>query len=232
MPPSGRREREREDTRRRITDAARRLFTAEGYANVTMRRIAEAVEYTPGAIYSYFEDKDAILYELHVQGFEELGRRMRSALDGVVDPIERLRRIGTAYTTFAQDNPELYDLMFVAQATHRAMDEDSWPEGTRVYDFVRTEVQTALGTGHLRAGDPEAIAFLLWSAVHGMVTLEVRGRTKVIAEADRARVAELGYQYLIETIANPASARPKATPPPAARRSRPARRPRRSLPEA
>jgi AcrR family transcriptional regulator len=228
---SARREREREETRRLITEAARKLFVSEGYAHVTMRRIAEAVEYTPGAIYSYFADKDAILHALHAQGFEELGRRMTAALDKLEDPAERLRAIGTAYRAFGRANPELYDLMFVAQAPTRAMDE-TWPEGARVYDLVRHEVRRGIEAGRLRAGDPEGLAFLLWGACHGMLSLELRGRTKVVP--DPLRVPDAAYDELLGLLiipdATPAKARSAAAPArPPVRRGRGGRR---SPPEA
>src|SRR5262245_740434 len=102
-----RRERERHEMRERIIEAARRLFVTEGYDRTTLRRIAEEIEYTPGAIYAYFKDKDAILYALHQQGFEQLGRRMAEAVAGAGNPLVALERIGREYLAFAVENPEM-----------------------------------------------------------------------------------------------------------------------------
>ncbi len=224
-PVTTRREREREQMRQLITDAARRLFVTEGYDQVTVRRIAEAIEYTPGAIYSYFEDKDAILHALHRQGFEDLMREMVAATQAVAarggSPLDQVQALGEAYLAFAVANPEMYDLMFVAQAPVRA-DPAQWPEGGRAFDVVRALVRTALDGGWIRPGDPEAIAFMLWSACHGMVTLEFRGRCSVVPEASRATVARSAYAYLHSVIAAlhpPAPATGRA-----ARHRRPARR--------
>ena len=71
-----RRERVRVATRERITEAAMRLFVEEGFENTSMRRIADAVGYTPGALYAYFEDKDEILYALLEAGFARLREAM------------------------------------------------------------------------------------------------------------------------------------------------------------
>lgn len=200
-----RREREREEMQQQIIDAARRLFVAEGYERVTIRKIADAIEYTPGAIYSYFEDKDAILHALHQQGFEELMRRLASAILVVAmnagSPLEQLRTIGTEYIRFARENPELYDLMFVAQAPMRAGEEERWPEGKRSFDVLRGVVKAALAGGFIRPGDPEAIAFMLWSACHGMVTLEFRQRCSVIAEHARNGIAQAAFDQLMQVIA-------------------------------
>src|SRR5512139_1788571 len=113
MGSTQRRERERTEMREMILDAATRLFLEESFEKTTMRRIADAIEYTPGAIYGYFKDKDEILYALHKRGFEELVARMEAALVGLTDPIERVASIGRAYIRFAFENPQQYDLMFV-----------------------------------------------------------------------------------------------------------------------
>ncbi len=201
--PTERRERERHEMRERIIDAARRLFVSEGYGHTTIRRIAEEIEYTPGAIYAYFKDKDAILYALHVQGFEELQRRMIGAVHGATDPLDQLGRIGRAYLEFARANPELYDLMFIAQSTSRGMQEGTWPEGHRTYDVLRQIVQAGLDGGWLRGDSAETVSFLLWSAVHGMASLEIRDRCVVLAEACRDTVHEDAYALMLQMLALP-----------------------------
>jgi AcrR family transcriptional regulator len=204
-----RRERERHEMRASIIDAARRLFVTEGYDRTTLRRIAEEIEYTPGAIYAYFKDKDAILYALHQEGFLELGKRMAAAVVGAANPREALERIGRAYLEFARENPEMYDLMFIAQATSRAMCEHEWPEGQRAYDMLKGVVQTALDGGWIVGGEAGPMAFLLWSTAHGMASLAIRERCLVIAPEDRLQVQDDAYQILVGRIATD-KARPRA----------------------
>lgn len=211
--PPDRRDRERQQMRDRITAAARKLFAEEGYARTTIRAIAEAIEYTPGTIYAYFKDKDAILYALHSQGFEELGRRMAVALAGATDPIDELRRIGRAYLAFAQDEPELYDLMFIAQATSRAMNNDVWPEGHRTFDLLRSVVVRGQAAGWVEGDDPDAMSFLLWSACHGMASLHIRDRCVVFPEAIRERVEGMAFDLVIERVTRPRAAAPGPTVP-------------------
>lgn len=196
---SARRERERTEMRERIIEAARRLFVTDGYDRTTLRRIAEEIEYTPGAIYAYFKDKDAILYALHQQGFEELGRRMMEAIPGAQNPREVLDRLGRAYLAFARDNPEMYDLMFIAQATSRAMQEQ-WPEGERTYEMLKMAVKTAIDGGWIIAGDVEAVSFMLWSTAHGMASLSCRDRCLMIPEAERPKVLADAYEVLLRLL--------------------------------
>jgi AcrR family transcriptional regulator len=223
---SERRERERHEMRERIVDAARRLFTTEGYDKVTLRRIAEEIEYTPGTIYQYFKDKDAILYAVHEHGFVELGGQLAKVVAGAVNPRDALERIGREYIRFARENPEMYDLMFIAQATTRAMDSEEWPEGKRTYDLLRGMVKTALDGGWIAGGDVDSLSFLFWSTAHGMASLRIRDRCTVIPEADRDRVQDDALGVLMERIATT-----KTSPASDAEPAKP-RAPRRGAPEA
>lgn len=197
-----RRERERHEMRERIVEAALGLFTTEGYDNTTLRRIADDIEYTPGAIYSYFKDKDAILYAVHERGFVELGRRMTAVVVGATNPRDALERVGRAYIQFAVDNPQLYDLMFISQSTTRALgDDDEWPEGKRTYDLVKAMVRSAMDGGWIHGDNVDAMAFLLWSTVHGMASLRIRERCRVIPECDRDRIQDDALALVMSRIA-------------------------------
>ena len=92
-----RREREREEIRTRILDAARELFDSEGYEHVTMRRIADAIEYSPTTIYNHFEDKDDLVRALCEEDFSRLLQIFREE-DPPADPVEWIRQARPAPT--------------------------------------------------------------------------------------------------------------------------------------
>ena len=107
-----RRDREREEVRQKILDAARDLFAREGYEHVTMRRIAEAIEYSPTTIYNHFEDKDDLVQSLCEEDFS----RLLSALQTQPvpeDPGEWIRQLGLAYAGFGLSHPNHYRFMFM-----------------------------------------------------------------------------------------------------------------------
>src|SRR6516164_6433701 len=92
-----RQERDREAVRRSILDAARELFISEGYRNVSIRKIAEKIEYSPAAIYGYFPSKDDIFYALAEEGFRllhtaESGAGLDEGLEHL-QPLDRIRAI-------------------------------------------------------------------------------------------------------------------------------------------
>ncbi|HSE38996.1 MAG TPA: TetR/AcrR family transcriptional regulator, partial [Blastocatellia bacterium] len=92
MGSKQRREREKEALRQDILDAARELFVNEGYENVSMRRVAEKIEYSPTTIYLYFEDKASLLYAICEETFAKLAKRMEAIGKEGDDPIEVLRK--------------------------------------------------------------------------------------------------------------------------------------------
>src|SRR6476660_6566466 len=107
-----RRDRERLETRTKIMDAARELFGREGYEAVSMRRIADAIEYSPTAIYVHFKDKQDLLHQICQADFVALAQGVVE-LQKVADPIERIRRMGHAYIRFGVRHPNHYRLMFM-----------------------------------------------------------------------------------------------------------------------
>jgi len=107
MGIKARQDRERLAVRQAIFEAARDLFVAEGYRNVSIRKIAERIEYSPAAIYSYFPSKDDIFYVLAEEGFRRLDEKVRRAL-GHEDPIQEVRACWWAYYEFSKEQREFF----------------------------------------------------------------------------------------------------------------------------
>jgi AcrR family transcriptional regulator len=118
-----RQERDREAVRRSILDAARELFVNEGYRNVSIRKIAEKIEYSPAAIYGYFPSKDDIFYALAEEGFHLLHTAdSGAALDAglaELEPLERIRAIFWRLYEFSRQHPQYFELMFVDRSVPR-----------------------------------------------------------------------------------------------------------------
>jgi AcrR family transcriptional regulator len=220
-PRDERAERSREATRGQIARAALQLFLDEGYERVSMRRIADAVGYTPGALYAYFRDKDEILYALHVEGFA----RLRSAVgevSGRLTPGQRLYRLGERYLRFAFENVRLYELMFITRRMgERIRKDEKWRVGLDNYDRVRATVRECMDAGVIPRGDVEAATFAHWSVAHGIASAVIRGRThSIIPEEDLPRVVRDAYRFAFGgLLPKPAKHTPER-PRSAARRTR------------
>jgi AcrR family transcriptional regulator len=175
MTPADRRARERAETQRKILDAARRLFVVEGYESVTMRRIADACEYTPAALYNHFPDKAALLRTLCRLDFLALAERV-SRVAAITDPLARLAATGMEYVRFGLEHPNHYRMMFLAPpplpsaATDCEDQGDPYRDG---YAFLRQVCTDAIAAGALRheLDDAELVAQTMWAGVHGVVAL-------------------------------------------------------------
>jgi len=162
-----RREREREEVRRKILDAAQELFATEGYERVTMRRIAEAIEYSPTTIYLHFKDKDELVHELCQEDFAkllaELARQKPAA-----DPKAALVQLGLGYARFGLEFPNHYRFMFL---TPFGSGHEPTGAGLQAFEILRAAVAQAIASGGFRTNDVDTVAQVLWASVHGAVAL-------------------------------------------------------------
>ena len=196
-----RKERERREKRGLILETAMRLFIEEGFENVSMRRIAEKIEYSPAAIYLYFKDKNEILFALQVEGFEKFYALQKTILSEK-NPWERLRKHGKAYIKFALENPEYYDLMFIMRGPIKELKaKKEWEIGMRSYDFLKENIEACMSAGYLPRADLDVAAFAIWSFTHGIVSLVIRDRTVKFPEELLPSIIEGAFDFVMRSIA-------------------------------
>ncbi len=173
-----RREREKSETRDKILDAARELFVNEGYEGVSMRKVAEMIEYSPTAIYVHFADKEELFRELCHQDYARLAQVFQSSVMSN-EPIERLKQIGAIYIDFGTQYPNHYKFMFMTPHPPHEPDEvDREMMGNPemdAYAFLKWAVQEAIDAGCFREElrDAEVISQTLWASVHGVISLQI-----------------------------------------------------------
>jgi AcrR family transcriptional regulator len=164
-----RRERERIEVRRLILDAARDLFARDGYERVTMRRIAEAIEYSATTIYNHFEDKDDLVRALCQEDFSALLAAIEEQ-PRPADPVEAIRQLGRVYAQFGLTHPNHYKFMFM---TAHHPEGERPPAGEQTFGVLRELVEQAIAAGRLRDVPRDTICQVMWSAVHGVTALLV-----------------------------------------------------------
>ncbi len=179
MTTKDRRIRELQETREKILSSARDMFAEDGYDSVTMRAIAERIEYTPTAIYHHFKNKNALLTELCTRDFETLARHFNASV-AVADPVERVLAVGEAYLRFAEEYPCQYRFMFMTVIPKPALTEEYIAErhgnpSKDAYAFLREACRQAIDSGLLRPeiADADELAQILWGGVHGMISLRI-----------------------------------------------------------
>jgi AcrR family transcriptional regulator len=174
MGVAERKSRQKASVRQEILDAARDLFVREGYESVSMRKIAEKIEYAPGTIYLYFKDKAEILDTLCRQTFDKLRLRLEAIRQDPGDPVEALRRGLRTYIQFGLDNPNQYIVTFVlAKQKAEIANKSGVESGQPCFDCLRAIVRQCMEGGYINGGGVEETAQALWAAIHGLTSLLV-----------------------------------------------------------
>ncbi len=164
--------REKAQVRKDILDAALEIIMEEGCQALSMRKIADRIEYAVASIYEYFANKDTILAELTGQGYTLLSNGLRKAAAGQKAPYAKLEAMWLAYWQFAHKQEELYKLMYGIQ-TSCPKPEAAVENATLPQELFREAIAVVL-----HAKDPENkivrdTYFSLWAMVHGLVAINI-----------------------------------------------------------
>jgi AcrR family transcriptional regulator len=191
MGTKERRDRERQELRQAILAASREIAAREGWQSVSMRKVAERIEYSAPTIYEHFTSKEALLLELMREGFRLLMQRVQAGSSSAAAPDMRIRAVALAYWDFAWDYPELYQVMHglggvpfafdpgieVAESAPNLSDPEQFsPEAKAVFQFTMDALKD-LGDGREEdCEEREASVHILWATLHGLVALTMAGR--------------------------------------------------------
>ena len=185
-----RRERQRQQLRGGILSAAREIASTEGWGAVTIRKIAERVEYSPPVIYEYFDSKEELLLELVRMGYAGQLQAIAKAKDACDDPEDALLEMTRAWCRFAFDSPDLYQVMYGLGGVSFPVVELR-KEGERIAAATAEVLEAVLLKNGKEAEDVWERVTLAWGTLHGLVALAMAGRLPGGAEeaaglADRA----------------------------------------------
>jgi AcrR family transcriptional regulator len=193
MGTKERRDRQRQELRQSILAASRGIAAREGWQAVSIRKVAEQIEYSPPTIYEHFGSKEALLVELMREGFRLLMERVRAGDSATAAPEARIMGVALAYWEFAWDYPELYQVMhglggvpFCEQPASAGAQGEPPPEAKVVFQFTMDALD-ALAGGAASCDDREVAVHILWATLHGLVALTMAGRI----DGGRAQAAAL-----------------------------------------
>jgi AcrR family transcriptional regulator len=173
-----RKERLRAERERRIVAAARGIAEREGWDAVTIRRLAQEIEYSQPVLYSHFENRDAIVAAVALEGFREIAVAIREAARGSTGQRSTLKRVAMAYLAFAFSHPALYAAMFVLPTNLHFAQADTRPELRAGFDALAAVVKPV-------CVDAESATEAFWAVLHGLAELERSGRIRPGARDER-----------------------------------------------
>lgn len=184
-----RKEKQKLEIRKMILEASMKLFIEEGYDHVTIRKIADIIEYSPTTVYLHFKDKDEIFYNLHELGFQKM-QELNQNLAEIQNPLIRLYKMGENYLQFGLENPEYYDIMFIQHAPMKALmerEDCNWHYGEGALGVLKHTIQEAMDKGLIKKGNVAAASMAVWGMVHGMVSLAIRERLDKLVPPDQIK---------------------------------------------
>jgi AcrR family transcriptional regulator len=169
-----RKARQKKSLRQEILVAASELFVEQGYENVSMRRIADKIEYSPTTIYLHFKDKAELLEQVCFDTFSRLHLALNKITEQPADPADRLKRGMLAYIHFGLKNPHHYRATFMMpvpeEVGHKKLSRPDSP-GMQAFDFMRRCVYDCVAAGIFREKDAELLSQTFWAGIHGVTSL-------------------------------------------------------------
>jgi AcrR family transcriptional regulator len=175
--------------REALLEAAIRLIAEVGPTAFTLREVARRAGVSHNAPYRHFHDKDDLLAAVGVEGFRELKAAMLNAAGQQTNALDRLKRAGLAYVSFALRRPEHFTVMFDAP-TPKRKNAVSAAAGKQAFDRLVSFVKDCQNEGKLPSGNPLEFALLAWTMVHGIAKLATTGRLPYRSKADILKFAE------------------------------------------
>lgn len=198
-----RKEKQKAEIRKMILDASMKLFVEEGFENVSIRKIADLIEYSPTTVYLYFKDKDEILFSLHEIGFQKMAEYNVSLWD-IKNPLLRLHKMGENYIAFGMSNPEFYDLMFIQRAPMKSLEQQTdcdWKSGDVALGKLAECVAECMERKLIVQADVHAVSMAIWALVHGLVSLAIRNRfQKLVTEDQVMPMMQQSLNWLLNTV--------------------------------
>jgi AcrR family transcriptional regulator len=172
MGITDRKQRQKEEVRASILEAAWEMIVTDGWQSFSIRKVADAIEYSVPVIYSHFENKDAILLEFNRKGFQLLAEAMAKAKSGKEQAAEQLRAMGRAYWDFAFSNKEYYQLMF-GLGIPTCDIASRIPALVDFNQVIMDSLVAMVEPGKKPSFDPWLKYQSFWSMLHGLVSINM-----------------------------------------------------------
>jgi AcrR family transcriptional regulator len=166
----------KEETRINILDAALLIVKSEGWPALSMRKIADLIEYTAPIIYEYFANKEAILLELTRKGYLLLSKELQKAKEAHELPDEQLEAMWLAYWNFAFENKEYYQLMFGVSTSCVCEMANKLPEAELPWELFSTAIGKLMQITDMNSDVICTKYYTFWSIVHGLISINILGR--------------------------------------------------------
>ncbi|HKB43977.1 MAG TPA: TetR/AcrR family transcriptional regulator [Chitinophagaceae bacterium] len=184
MSIAERRLRQKDEVRSSILSTAWQMVKEDGWQSVSIRKIADAIEYSVPVIYDHFENKEAILMEFAKDGFRLLSKKIQSAKEKYNNPVEQLRTVADAYWNFAFKNKEYYQLMYGLGMAGCEI-EKCFPERADFRSLVMEPITAIISKSKNPGVNPCLKYYTFWSILHGLISIKSMRNSNVLDEVNK-----------------------------------------------
>jgi len=195
------------------------MVASEGLEKITLRELADRLGTSRSAIYRHFKNKEALMKQVILAGFDKLDEVIEPIfMDTKLSILERFHAMGMAYVNFAVANADLYRLLF-GPSMSKEREEVCVDEREDLYKLLHGDssdevmengqdsgfhklvmiILLAQEQNIFKPGDPVLTATAIWSLLHGLSSLAIDGHLSVVDNIQA--VYEVNYQMLLEGLA-------------------------------
>jgi AcrR family transcriptional regulator len=207
-----RKERQKKGLRQEILSAAVDVFANEGYHQLSMRKLAEKIEYSPTTIYLHFKDKAELFECVCEQTFAQLSDIFSQIVRAATDPLDAFQKSCRAYVDFGLKHPDQYTVAFLLDSGQRLAPEEvlvRFPKAMEAFYQLRGGVAQCMATGQFAEGDPELVSQVIWAALHGITALLIIKPS--FPWCDKGTLIDLTIQIMIRSM-RPLNAEARSAP--------------------
>ena len=199
-----RREREREERKRQILDAARSLLFEQGLQATSVNKIANSAELGVGTIYFYFSSKEEIFAALQEEGIELLHNKIKKKLERVKRPEDRLKTIARVYFDFSRENKDYFDIINYFLSSPGVLFSENLKgqidqRGNKVISLLMSAVEAGIASRDFREVDARKFAMMFWAALHGLILFK-KLRTTMLRGEDYHALVSYSVDYLVNSL--------------------------------
>ncbi|HLG39412.1 MAG TPA: TetR/AcrR family transcriptional regulator [Chitinophagaceae bacterium] len=169
--------RQKGEVKASILQAAWKLVEKEGWQSLSIRKIADAIEYSAPVIYDHFANKEAIMLEFTRRGFQQLNEQLIKAKDQFTNPEQQIEAIAYAYWKFAFDHKEYYQLMYGLGMPGCEMVKQI-PEMAGFAEIILSTIKGMLEKNKNTSADPHLKLNTFWSTLHGLISINMLGKNE------------------------------------------------------
>lgn len=167
---------------------------------LSLREVARRVGVSNAAPYRHFADKDALLAALAEKGFRMLTAFLRTGVESADEPLRSLQASGVGYVKFAIAHPSYYRVMFSAFQPGDASCAELNEAGQEAFSVLVDAIVAGQTAGEVKPGDPQQLAWVAWSLVHGLAMLVIERQLPLTDEAALVSFAEFATQSLMQGL--------------------------------